>query len=108
MDKDKKTYEVTVGTPPTSGLIKGEIGIKENVKEEAGVKGKKTIGNLTIEGLLKVAAMKKSGTLAKTVKAQAMEIVGSCVSLGVTVDGKNAKQVAKEIKEGKYDAQLKG
>ncbi|VVC71994.1 50S ribosomal protein L11 [uncultured archaeon] len=108
VDKDKKTFEVTVGTPPTSGLIKGEIGVKENVKEEAGVKGKKTIGNLTIEGLLKVAAMKKNSTLAKTVKAQAMEIVGSCVSLGVTVDGKPAKQVAKEIKEGKYDAQLKG
>ncbi len=106
VDKDKKTYEVEVGLPPTSALIKGEIGIKENVKEEAGVKGKKTIGNLTLDGLKKVAAMKKGGTLAKTLKAQAMEIVGTCVSLGVTVEGKPAKEFAKEIAAGKHDKEL--
>ena len=32
--------------------------------------------------------------------------VGTCVSMGVTVDGKPAKDVSKEIRAGKYDKVL--
>lgn len=107
VDKDAKTFEIEVGTPPTSGLIKGELGLKEPVKEEAGVKGKKTIGNLTFDQVVKIAGMKRSATLAKTLKAGAMEVMGTCVSLGVTVEGKKPQEVQAEVKEGKWDKQLK-
>ncbi len=107
IDKDSKTFEIEVGTPPTSSLIKGELGLKEPVKEEAGVKGKKTIGNLSFDQVVKVAQMKRDSTLAKTLKAGAMEVMGTCVSLGVTVEGKKPQEVQAEVKEGKWDKTLK-
>lgn len=101
-----KEFEVTVGTPPTSALIKKELGIKTPVKEEQGVKGKKIIGNLSIEQLKKIAEKKMDAALAKNLKAMAKEVAGTCVSLGVTIDGKNAKEFSKEVDAGKYDKQL--
>ena len=107
VDKATRTFEITVGTPPMSSLIKKEIGIKEPVKEELGVKGKKVIGNITIEQAVKVAKMKTDATLAKTLKAQVAELMGSCLSLGVTVEGLNAKEAIQKLKAGEYDAKLK-
>jgi len=108
VDKAARSFEIEVGTPPTSALIKKELGLKEPVKEEAGVKGKKTIGNLTIAQCVKVARGKQSASLARSLKAGVKEVVGTCLSLGVTVEGKNPKAVTKEISDGVYDSQLKG
>ncbi len=107
VDKDSKTFEIEVGTPPSSSLIKGELGLKEPVKEEAGVKGKKVIGNLSFDQVVKIGNMKRDNTLAKTLQACVMELLGTCVSLGVTVEGKKAQEVQAEIKEGKWKSQLK-
>jgi large subunit ribosomal protein L11 len=107
VDKASKTFEIEVGTPPTSALIKKELGLKEPVKEEAGVKGKKVIGDLSIEQCVKIARAKSGASLSRSLKAGVKEIIGTCLSLGVTVEGKNAKEVSKEIDEGVYDPQLK-
>jgi len=107
-EKGSKTFEIDVGTPPTSALVKKELGLKEPVKEEAGVKGKKTIGNLSVAQVVKIANMKKDASLAKSPKQQAKEIAGTCLSLGVTIEGKNARQFIREIGEGKFDSQLQG
>ncbi len=106
VDSKTKEFHIEVGVPPTSSLIKGELGLKEPVREEAGSKGNKNLGNLTFAQLLKVAEMKGTNTLAKSLKAKVREIVGTCVSLGVTVEGKNAKEFQKEIANGKWDSKL--
>ena len=108
VDKAAKTFEIEVGTPPTSALVKRELGLKEPVKEEAGVKGKKTIGDLTIEQVMKVARGKASASMARSLKAGVKEVIGTCLSLGVTIEGKNAKEASKEVDDGVYDAKLKG
>ncbi|MFA6049325.1 MAG: 50S ribosomal protein L11 [Candidatus Micrarchaeia archaeon] len=108
VDKSAKTFEIEVGTPPVSALLKKECGVSAPVKEEAGVKGKKTIGNISIAQAVKVAKMKEGSSFAKTLKAKVKQVVGTCVSLGITVEGKSAKETMKEIAEGKYDSQLKG
>lgn len=105
-DPATKTFEIEVGTPPTSGLIKKELGLKEPVKEEAGVKGKKTIGNLSMAQVKKIAGMKQGSSLAKGARNAAKEICGTCLSLGVTVEGRNAREVQKEIDAGKHDSVL--
>lgn len=107
VDKAAKTFEIQVGTPPVSALIKKEIGIAAPVKEEAGVKGKKTIGNITIPQIAKIARMKKDSNFGKTPKARAKQVIGTCVSLGVTVEGKNAKDAITDVDAGTYDSQLK-
>ncbi len=107
VDTKAKTYEIEVGTPPTSALIKKELGLKEPVKEEAGKKGKPGIGSLTIDQAIKIAKQKESATLSKSLKAQVKEVVGTCLSLGAKVEGKDPREVQKEIDAGKYDSKLK-
>ncbi|MEM0475793.1 MAG: 50S ribosomal protein L11 [Candidatus Norongarragalinales archaeon] len=106
VDKTTRNFEIEVGTPPTSALIKKELGLKEPVKEEAGVKGKKIIGNLSIAQCAKIARAKSAASLSRSLKAGVKEVLGTCLSLGVTVEGKNAKLVSKEIDDGVYDSQL--
>lgn len=101
------TVEIEVGTPPVAALIKKEIGVAAPVKEEAGVKGKKAIGDITIAQLVKICKSKVDSSLAKTTKVQVKEACGTCLSLGVTVEGKSPKEVFADIDAGKYDKLFK-
>lgn len=102
VDSATKAYTIEVGTPPTSALIIKELKIEKG----SGDAGKTRVGNLSIQGAIKIAKMKADATLAKTLKTQVAEVVGTCVSMGVTVDGKTAKEASKDIRAGKYDKVL--
>jgi len=99
VDVDTKEFEVEVGTPTTSALIAKELGIEKG----SGDPGKQKVGNLTIQQVIKIAKMKRQELLAKNLKKAAKEVLGSCVSMGVTVEGKDPREVQREIDEGKYD-----
>jgi large subunit ribosomal protein L11 len=45
--------------------------------------------------------------MGKDLKMRVLEVIGVCVSSGINVEGKDAKTMQKEIKEGKWDAKLK-
>lgn len=64
------------------------------------------VGNLTIDQCIKIAKMKQSGLLSKTLKNAVKEVVGSCVSMPITVEGKSPKEVLKDIDNGMYDSKL--
>jgi len=99
VDVETKEFEVEVGTPTASALIIKELKIEKG----SGDPGKEKVGNLSFEQVVKIAKMKRPELLAKDLKGAVKEILGSCVSMGVTVEGKNPKEVQKEIDEGKYD-----
>ncbi|MBI4399703.1 50S ribosomal protein L11 [Candidatus Micrarchaeota archaeon] len=102
IEKETKKFEIIVGSPPVSALIKKEL------KKEKGAKDKtESIGNLELTQVVKLADMKKTTNLSKTTKALVKEILGTCVSLGVTCEGKSPKEVIKEINEGKFDSLFK-
>jgi large subunit ribosomal protein L11 len=46
--------------------------------------------------------------LGKNIKKAVKEVVGSCLSMGATVEGKDPREIQKEIDAGKWDAQLSG
>ncbi len=48
--------------------------------------------------------MKRETLLAKTMKGAVKEIVASCVSMPLTVEGKNPKKILSEIDKGKWDS----
>jgi large subunit ribosomal protein L11 len=104
VDTSTKGFEIEVGTPPTSALILKELGVEKGSGDATRTK----VGNLTIEQAKKVAEMKKPSMLGKGLKERVLEIVGSCVSMGVTVESKDPKEMQKEIKEGVYDGVLVG
>ncbi len=100
---ETKDFEVEVGTPTTSALIVSELKIEKG----SGAPKAEKIGNLTLEQLIRIAKMKRSEVLAKDLKAAVKEILGSCVSIGVTVEGKDPKDVQRGIDQGEYDQLLK-
>ncbi len=103
VDPNTKSFEITVGTPPTSALIKKELGLEKG----SGDARKTKVGNLKMEQVKKIADMKKESLLGKDMKSRVKEIIGTCQSMGVTVEGKNPKDILKEIDEGKYDDVLR-
>ena len=88
IDTKTKTYTIEIGTPPTSALILKELGAEKG----SGDAGKTRIGNLSIAQAVKIAGMKADVMLAKDIKARVLEVVGTCVSMGVTVDGKGPRK----------------
>ncbi|MGB9676715.1 MAG: 50S ribosomal protein L11 [Candidatus Bathyarchaeales archaeon] len=99
VDPETKAFEVNVGTPTTSALIVSELKIEKG----SGSPKAQKVGNLTMEQVIRIAKIKRHELLAKTLKGAVKEVLGSCVSMGVTVEGKDPKEVQAEIDEGKYD-----
>lgn len=106
VDKNTKTFEIEVGAPSTGELLKKELGVEKGRK--GGPDDPKTIGDLKFEQVVKVAKMKAGSSLVKNVKQGAKEVLGSCVSLGITVDGKDPREIRKSVDAGEHDSQLTG
>jgi large subunit ribosomal protein L11 len=102
VDTETKEFEVTVGTPTTSALIVSELKIEKG----SGSPKAQKVGNLSMEQIIRIARLKQAELLSPTLKAAAKEVLGSCVSMGVTVEGKDPREVQKEIDEGKHNAAL--
>jgi len=103
IDQKTKTFEIKVGTPPTSALLLKELGIEKG----AGAPKAGKVGNITIQQAVKIAHMKQDSLTGGDVKARVLEVLGTCVSCGITVEGMDAKDAQKELKTGKWDAKLK-
>ncbi len=102
IDSKTKGYTIEVGTPPTSALILKEIGAEKG----SGEAGKTRIGNLSMAQVVRIAGMKSDAMQGRDVRSRALEVVGTCVSMGVTVEGKSPKDMTAEIRAGKYDKVL--
>jgi large subunit ribosomal protein L11 len=102
VDTASKEFEVTVGTPPTTALIMDELKIEKGSQDP----GTDKVADLKIEQALKVARMKFDALLSADFKNATKEVVGTCVSMGITVEGKDPREVQKEISQGVYDQQL--
>ena len=103
VNTDDKTFKIEVGIPPTSALIKKELNLEKGSSEPK----HKIVGNLTMEQAVKIAKMKMDSMLSYTLKNATKEVVGTCVSMGVTVDGKDPKEVIELIEKGEYDEYFK-
>jgi len=99
---DDKSFDIKVGTPPMSALIKSEL------KLEHGSDNPKTtkVADMTLAQARKVAAMKEDSLLGATEQARVSEVAGNCVCVGVTIDGKDPKVFQKDLKAGLYDNQF--
>ena len=99
IDPVTKEYTIEVGTPPTTALILKELGQEKGSGDVLRTK----IGDITLDQLRKIAELKKESLLGKTEKERVLEVLGTCISMGVTVEGKDPREVQKAIKEGFHD-----
>lgn len=102
VNTDDKSFEVHVGSPPTSELVKKEAGI-----EKGAGNAEAPAGDISLDALVRIAKGKSSTSLGKHLKDVAKEVAGTCKSLGVRIDGKDARIVIREIDGGKHDSLLK-
>lgn len=99
VDVDTKEFEVSIGTPTTSALVVKELGIQKG----SGNPKVEKVGNLTMEQVAKIAGLKMPSSYSKSTKSAAKEIMGTCVSLGITVEGKDPREMQTELDHGKWD-----
>ncbi len=93
---DKRNVTLEVGIPPASALVLKEAGA------EKGSSGEGTAGNISIDQAVKIAAMKKDKSLSYDLQNTVKEILGTCLSMGITVDGRSPRDVQKAIDAGDY------
>ncbi len=101
-DKDK-TYDVKVGSPPASELIKKELKLEKG----SGTPNREKLVNLGVEQVIKIAQQKMDGLLDKTLKAAVKTIAGTCNSMGLLIEGKTSDAFTRDLEAGKYDQELK-
>ena len=99
VDRDTKGFEISVGSPPVSALIKKEIGVEKGAKTK-----EEKAGDIEMKKVVEIAKSKKDYSLGKELKDITKEVLGTCLSIGVTVEGKDPREVIKEINDGKHDS----
>jgi large subunit ribosomal protein L11 len=96
---DDGSFTIEVGVPPTAALVKDEAGFETG----SGEPQKDFVADMSIEQVKKVAEQKSSDLLAYDTKNAAKEVAGTCASLGVTIEGNDAREFKKRVDDGEYD-----
>ena len=102
VNPETKEFRITVGTPPVSSLIKQEAGLKKG----SGNPLSELVGNLSMEQVVKIAKMKSDDLLGFSLKAKVKQVLGTAMSMGVSVEGKRANEIIKMVDEGAFDSLL--
>jgi large subunit ribosomal protein L11 len=96
---DDGSFTIDVGVPPTAELVKDEAGFDTG----SGEPHEEFVADLTVEQVQQIAEQKQSDLLSYDLKNAAKEVVGTCTSLGVTIEGNDPREFKKRIDEGEYD-----
>jgi len=100
-DLKTKKYEIIVDLPPTSQLLLKAAGVEKAFKPE----DEAPPADLSIDKVLDVVKT-KGASLGSDKKKALIQVLGTCVSMGFTVEGKSAKEFLQEVREGKHDSKL--
>lgn len=103
VDPKTKKWEIEVGIPSASALVLKEAGIQKG----SGTSGSTWVADVGMDAIVKVAKTKLESSYASSIKSVVKSIIGTCLSLGVKIEGKTPKEITAEINEGKWDEKLK-
>ena len=76
------------------------------IQKGSGTSGTEWAGEVSVDSIIKVAKVKLESSYASSVKSVAKQIVGTCISLGIKIEGKTPKEFTAEINEGKWDSKF--
>ncbi len=102
VDPDTKKWDVTVGIPSSAALLLKEAGVQKG----SGTSGTDWVGDIGMDAVVKVAKTKLDSSYATSLKSVTKSVVGTCVPLGIKIEGKTPKEVTAEINEGKWDSKI--
>jgi len=101
VNPETKEFTIEVGSPSTSELLKKAAGIQKGAGNREAF-----AGDISFEDVVRVARQKKPVLMSTELKSSVNEVLGTAVSLGISVNGKAARNTIKEVNEGKYNGEL--
>ena len=103
IDTDSKEFKIETGSPAVSQLLKKEV----NLEKLAGKAGEERIADLRIEQIIKISKMKEDTLASKTRKDAVKSIIGTCLSCGILVEGKDPRETIKNVNAGMFDEKIR-
>lgn len=103
VDAQTKDFTIKVLSPPISAILKKEAGIET----ASGARLKMQSANLSIEQVISATKQKYPNMLAKDFKGAFLSVLGSVMSLGILIESKDPQEIIEEVKQGKYDKEIK-
>jgi large subunit ribosomal protein L11 len=92
VDPATRAFTLTVGRPPTAALLLKEVG-----KEKGSGKSKtETVGNVSMDAVRRIAEAKRADLYGASDAERENQVIGTCVSMGITVEGRDARDVLRE------------
>ena len=101
-DPETKLFEIFVETPSTASLLLKEAGAEKGSSNPSEEK----IGDLTLDQIINVVEGKKAIFLEKTYKAAVKTVLGTALSVGVTIEGQDPRVIQQQIDDGEHDVKL--
>jgi large subunit ribosomal protein L11 len=111
VDAKTKEFKISVGTPSVAALIKKELNVKTLSKAAFNVytkdeKKEEFTESLKFDQAVRIAKIKMDDIKTDNLKSAVKQVIASCVSSGVFIEGKKPKEILKEIDEGKWDQKI--
>ncbi|MFX1387571.1 MAG: 50S ribosomal protein L11, partial [Promethearchaeota archaeon] len=101
---ETKQFEIFIETPSTASLLLKEVGAEKG----SSIASEQKIGNLTFDQIQNVVDGKREKFLDKTYKAAVKSVLGTALSVGLTVEGEDPRLIQKRIDNGEYDDRIRG
>lgn len=102
VDTKTKKWEIIIGIPSAAALLLKEVGIQKG----SGTSGSTWAGDINVDSLVKVARAKLDRSYASSLKSVVKEVAGTCLSLGIKIEGKTPKEFTAEINAGTWDSKI--
>ncbi|MGP8074235.1 MAG: 50S ribosomal protein L11 [Thermoplasmata archaeon] len=91
VDPATRSFTLVVGRPPVAALL-----LKEAGKEKGSGKPKtEVVGDVKQDAVKRIAEAKGEDLFGRTIEEKMNQVIGTCVSLGLTVDGEDPRSLLK-------------
>ena len=91
VDPNTRQFTLVVGRPPVAALL-----LKEAKKEKGSGKPKsETIGDVSLDAVRRIAEAKGDDLYGRTIEERMNQVIGTCVSLGLSVGGEDPRTLLK-------------
>mmetsp|Transcript_27194 Transcript_27194/g.45355 ORF Transcript_27194/g.45355 Transcript_27194/m.45355 type:complete len:94 (-) Transcript_27194:214-495(-) len=87
--------------PSSSPLVMKPL--REPVRDRKKIKNVKHDGNLTLDQVIDISRQMRERSMARTLSGTVKEILGTCNSIGCTVNGESPRDMQSMIDDGEVD-----
>ena len=91
VEPSTRAFTLVVGRPPVAALL-----LKEAKKEKGAAKPKtEVVGDVSLEAVRRIAEAKGEDLKGRSVEEKVNQVIGACVSIGLTVAGQDPRELLK-------------